>query len=48
MVTKAIKAALAKIRAGDASLGRYLAASIRTGHSCAYDPGPLPPVSWQL
>jgi pimeloyl-ACP methyl ester carboxylesterase len=48
MVTKAIKAALAKIRAGDASLGRYLGASIRTGHSCAYDPGPLPSVSWQL
>src|SRR5262245_36686494 len=33
MVTKAIKAALAKIRAGDASLGGYLGASIRTGHS---------------
>jgi non-specific serine/threonine protein kinase len=48
MVTKAIKAALAKVRAGDASLGRYLAASIRTGHCCAYDPGALPPVSWQL
>jgi pimeloyl-ACP methyl ester carboxylesterase len=48
MVTKAIKAALAKIRARDASLGRYLAASIKTGHCCAHDPGPLPPVSWQL
>ena len=48
MVTKAIKAALAKIRAGDASLGGYLGASIRTGHACVYDPGPLPPVSWQL
>jgi hypothetical protein len=48
MVTKAIKAALAKIRTRDASLGRYLAASIKTGHCCSYDPGPLPPVSWQL
>ncbi len=48
MVTKAIKAALTKIRTRDASLGRYLAASIRTGNCCAYDPGPLPPVSWQL
>ena len=48
MVTKAIKAALAKIRARDATLGRYLAASIKTGHCCAYDTGPLPPVSWQL
>jgi alpha/beta hydrolase fold len=48
MVTKAIKAALAKIRAMDASLGRHLATSIKTGTCCAYDPGPLPPVSWQL
>jgi hypothetical protein len=48
MVTKAIKAAIARIRAKDASLGRYLATSIRTGNCCAYDPGALPPVSWQL
>ena len=48
MVTKAIKAALTKIRAMDASLGRHLATSIKTGACCAYDPGPLPPVSWQL
>jgi pimeloyl-ACP methyl ester carboxylesterase len=48
MVTKAIKAALAKIRVRDAALARYLAASIKTGHCCVYDPGPLPPVSWQL
>jgi len=48
MVTKAIKAAIAKIRAGDASLGRYLATSIKTGNCCAYDPGALPAVSWHL
>jgi pimeloyl-ACP methyl ester carboxylesterase len=48
MVTKAIKTALAKIRASDASLGRHLATSIKTGNYCAYDPGPLPPGSWQL
>jgi non-specific serine/threonine protein kinase len=48
MVTKAIKAAFAKVRASDASLGRYLATSIKTGHCCAYDPAALPPVSWQL
>src|SRR5262249_16265834 len=48
MVTKAIKAAIAKIRARDALLGRHLATSIKTGHSCAYDPGPVPPVSWHL
>jgi pimeloyl-ACP methyl ester carboxylesterase len=48
MVTKAIKAALTKIRAADASLGRHLATSIKTGHCCAYDPGPKPPVAWDL
>src|SRR5262249_17797765 len=48
MVTKAIKAAIARIRASDASLGRYLATSIKTGHCCAYDPGPLPQVCWNL
>jgi pimeloyl-ACP methyl ester carboxylesterase len=48
MVTKAIKAAIAKIRASDASLGRYLATSIKTGNCCAYDPGAFPAVSWHL
>jgi hypothetical protein len=48
MVTKAIKAAIAKIRAGDASIGRHLATSIRTGNSCVYDPDPAHPISWQL
>ena len=48
MVTKAIKAALAKIRARDAALGRHLATSIKTGTCCAYDPGPQPSVSWEL
>ncbi|MGA9723935.1 MAG: alpha/beta hydrolase [Candidatus Binatus sp.] len=48
MVTKAIKAATAKIRAGDASMGRHLATSIKTGNSCVYDPDPVDPISWQL
>jgi pimeloyl-ACP methyl ester carboxylesterase len=48
MVTKAIKAALAKIRAVDASMGRHLATSIKTGNCCAYDPGPPPTIYWQL
>jgi pimeloyl-ACP methyl ester carboxylesterase len=47
MVTKAIKTAIAKIRASDASLGRYLATSIKTGNYCAYDPDPVHPISWQ-
>ncbi len=48
MVTKAIKATIAKVRVSDAALGRHLATSIKTGHCCTYDPGPVPPVSWQL
>jgi len=48
MVTKAIKAAIAKVRARDASIGRYLATSIKTGNCCNYDPDSAPPISWQL
>lgn len=48
MVTKAIKAAIAKIRNSDAALGRHLATSIKTGNACVYDPGPDHPPAWQL
>ncbi len=48
MVTKAIKAAIARVRARDASIGRYLATSIKTGNYCTYEPDSAPPVSWQL
>ena len=48
MVTKAIKAAIARVRARDASVGRYLATSIKTGNYCTYDPDSAPPVSWHL
>lgn len=48
MVTKAIKAAITKIRASDPSMGRYLATSIKTGNYCSYDPDPARPISWQL
>jgi len=48
MVTKAIKAAIAKVRARDAAIGRYLATSIKTGNYCTYDTDSAPPISWQL
>ena len=48
MVTKAIKAAIAKVRIRDASIGRYLATSIKTGNYCSYDPDSASPISWQL
>jgi len=39
-VTKAIKAALSKIRASHPALGHHLATSITTGTFCAYTPDP--------
>ncbi|MGH7782181.1 MAG: alpha/beta fold hydrolase [Candidatus Binataceae bacterium] len=48
MVTKAIKAAIAKIRGSDAALGRHLATSIKTGNFCVYDPGPDRRTPWKL
>lgn len=47
MVTKAVKAAIAKVRAGNAPMGHHLATSIKTGNFCAYDPGPQQ-ISWRL
>ncbi|HEV2169576.1 MAG TPA: hypothetical protein VGR40_01445, partial [Candidatus Binatus sp.] len=47
MVTKSVKAAIAKIRTGNAALGHHLATSIKTGNFCAYDPGPQN-ISWRL
>ena len=48
MVTKAIKATIAKIRASNAALGRYLANSVKTGNLCVYDPDPGRPTVWHL
>jgi len=46
MVTKAIKAAIRKIRSLDISVGHNLAISIHTGYSCVYQPDPIRPVRW--
>lgn len=45
--TKAIKGALKKIADGDPALGAHLAASVRTGTFCAYEPDPGGP-EWRL
>lgn len=47
MVTKAVKTAIAKIRAGNAPLGHHLTTSVKTGNYCTYDPGPHR-ISWRL
>ncbi len=48
MVTKAIKAAIRKIRSLDISVGHNLAISIHTGYSCVYQPDPVHPIRWHV
>jgi DNA-binding response OmpR family regulator len=48
MVTKAIRAALHKLRDNHPALGHHLATSITTGTFCTYTPDPTAPLSWQL
>jgi DNA-binding response OmpR family regulator len=48
MVTKAIRAALHKLRDNHPALGHHLATSITTGTFCTYTPDPTAPFSWQL
>jgi DNA-binding response OmpR family regulator len=48
MVTKAIRAALPKLRDNHPALGHHLATSITTGTFCTYTPNPTTPLSWLL
>jgi tetratricopeptide (TPR) repeat protein len=47
-VTKAIRLSLNKIAENDASLGKLLSTTIKTGTVCAYAPDDRFPVSWRL
>jgi hypothetical protein len=46
--TRAIRAAMANIARAHPSLGRHLAATIRTGRYCCYAPDPRAPIDWAL
>lgn len=46
-VGKRLRAALEKIHANHAPLGRYLTVSVRTGRVCSYLPDPREPVIWE-
>lgn len=46
-VTRAIRHAMARIRALDSTLGEHLDRTVRTGTYCAYLPDPRVPVAWQ-
>jgi tetratricopeptide (TPR) repeat protein len=45
-VTRTIKSALERVGEHSPSLGRHLAATIRTGTFCSYEPDPRVPISW--
>ena len=45
-VTRAIRAALGRIREQDATLADHLDATIRTGTFCSYNPDPRAPIDW--
>ena len=47
-VTRAIKAALARIREHSAALGEHLDRTVHTGTFCSYTPDPRAPVDWRL
>lgn len=45
-VSRAIRAAMANLARDNPSLGRHLAATIRTGRYCSYGPDPRAPITW--
>jgi hypothetical protein len=47
-VTRAIRAALARIRKQSPALGGHLDATIRTGLFCSYAPDPRAPIVWRI
>lgn len=47
-VRKAIAAAIDRVRAVDASLGRLLEVTVSTGTVCCYEPDPDRPITWRL
>jgi hypothetical protein len=47
-VTKCIKKAIQKIGDASPSLGYHLAARIKTGYFCSYNPHPERPVAWKF
>jgi hypothetical protein len=46
-ITRAIRAALARIRAYSPALASHLDATIHTGTFCSYAPDPRAPISWR-
>jgi tetratricopeptide (TPR) repeat protein len=47
-VTRAIRAALTRVRAQSPVLGQHLDSTVKTGAFCSYKPDPLHPFRWQV
>jgi non-specific serine/threonine protein kinase len=47
-VTRAVRGAIRRIAAEDASLGRELETTVHTGYFCRYEPDPRHPVTWHV
>ena len=47
-VTRAIKAAIARIQANHPALGQYLQQTVKTGTVCSYVPDPAHSISWEF
>jgi predicted ATPase len=45
--TRAIRGAVANLARANPSLGRHLAATVRTGRYCSYTPDPRAPITWE-
>ena len=46
--TRAIRTAMANLARANPTLGRHLAATVRTGRYCSYSPDPRVPICWEL
>jgi len=46
-ITRAVRAALARIRAHSPALAGHLDATIHTGTFCSYTPDPRAPITWR-
>jgi AAA ATPase domain len=47
-VTRALRTAIRRIAAQDASLGRELETTVHTGYFCRFEPDPRRPVAWRV
>jgi hypothetical protein len=47
-VTRAVRAAIARMATANPSLGNHLDSTVHTGTFCSYAPDPRVPTTWQV